>query len=156
MPDSTAPTQPWTPTIPDLTLSDGHRIRELPQGEWDRLALTDGPFQGQYLPHADSCKILVLESPAGEIVMHWPVTDAVHLDGLWARADYRQRPGLDRLFLGAMITMLQRIGVQYAYAVIHDEDRETSGKLAEAAGFLDKGRVYAGPIPVGKPLTEAS
>lgn len=146
---------PWTPTIPDLCLADGHVIRELPPDEWAKLAQTDGPFATVGLPWAESCKVLVLENPVGVIVKHWPVFDAVHIDGLWSRADYRQRAGLDRLFLGAMITMLQRIGVQYVYAVIHDDDIPTSGKLAEACGFTDRGRVYAGPVPTPRPTDPA-
>lgn len=153
MPEA-APVAPWTPTIPDLRLADGHVIRELPQAEWDKLAATDGPFAHVGLPHSDNCKVLVLEAPDGTVVKHWPVFDAVHIDGLWSRDDYRHRAQLDRLFLGAMITMLQRIGVEYAYAVIRDEDRLTSGALATACGFTDLGHVYGGPIPLGRPVDE--
>lgn len=148
MPESpAAATAPWTPAVPDLRLADGVVIRELPPNEWHRLAETEGPFAGKPFPASDGCRVLVMEAPTGEIVGHWPVFDAVHLDGLWKRPDYRNRAILDRLFLGALVTMLQTLGVQYAFAVIREEDRETSGQLAETCGFEAKGRLYGGPIP---------
>ena len=152
---SDALTTPWTPAIPDLRLADGLTIRELPPDEWGRLSQTEGPFSGMALPVSETCRILIVETPEGQIVAHWPAFDAVHLDGLWKHPDYRHRPALDKVLLGAMVTLLQLIGVRYAYAIIHNEDLQTSGRMAEACGFVDQGgRIYAGPIPGLDPRPE--
>lgn len=140
--------RPWAPILPEMApLEGGYAIRELPPDQWHRLSQVPGPFHGVDLPPSDSCRIVVVENQAGEIVMHWPVFDAIHLDGLWTREDVRHHSHLQRVFLGAIVWMLQQAGVRYAHAIIREDDVERIGPMAETMGLLPQGRAYAGVIP---------
>lgn len=106
--------------------------RVLPTEEWDRVR-DFGPFaQAGTLPDPLFAKIIVLETPDGEIVGCWEMTTLALLEGLYLREDWRgSHAAAKRLLLG-MLELLDRYQIKTALTVIQDPKVM---ELAKTAGF---------------------
>jgi hypothetical protein len=139
--------------LPPVTVDD-LVLRELPPDEWYLLRFAPGPLKGHPLPKSDEARILVAETPDKQIIGYWVAYLAVHMDPLWIEAEYRNRAHFLMALIGAMVTLLQQGGVQFAYAIIADGDQPQNGALAEKIGLSRlPGALYGGVLaePVGQP-----
>lgn len=104
-------------------------IRELPFEEWDKL---EGlPFVQNGLPDPSGTRLLVAETPDGQIVGTWALMSVVFLEGMWVHPDHRKTTVTGRLVQG-MKRFLHELGVYQSFTMTQtDEVRE----LAYKAGF---------------------
>jgi hypothetical protein len=114
----------------DVLNHTGCAVRLLPVEEWHRL---EGlPFAQNGLPDPNLARILVAETPEGEIVGIWAAMAAVHLDGLWVAPSYRRASWVAVKLLKAMKVLLIELGIVQSFTII--ESAEVLA-LATKAGF---------------------
>jgi hypothetical protein len=124
-------------------------VRELPVAEWPKLmALEHAAFKNEIDPN--ETKILVAETPSGEIVGYVVAYVCVHVEPLWVREDYRKKPGAVRRLWRGAAQMLQRSGITFAFATISIHDAPSNQALARQLGFTRLAAdLYALEIPPG-------
>jgi hypothetical protein len=71
----------------------------------------------------------------GRITAYWPVWKAVHAEPLWVAEGCRHNTAVIRGILQGVETALRAMGDPVAFAVIGQEDLDTSGVYAKRLGF---------------------
>ena len=123
-----------TDTSPETT------VRELSPDEFARLSRVT-PFDQLVLEIGEidwrHTKMVVAETPAGEIVAYWLLFDAVHVEPVWIHPQHRTRVGLIRRLWRAVYQALQGSGVEGAFAICAEDG--LSYQLAQRLGFRPMG-----------------
>lgn len=152
---SGSPTSPMStvpPLLPPVEV-DGYRIREWPMDDLGTLAtlLPNGPLYGRDLTHAQARVVVIEDATTDTVLAYWPVFGAIHIDCLYVDPSLRHHAKVQFAFLGALVTMLQSIGVGHVFAIIGAKQPENA-ELAIKMGLAPVlGRLYEGSIPPKEP-----
>lgn len=107
-------------------------VRPLPPEEWERLRAL--PLFSKYgLPDPRLTRVIVAETPEGQIVGTWAALTTVHLDGLWVDEAYRKANVAPKL-LRRMKAMLSELGIVHSFTMVDHGNPEVL-ILALKAGF---------------------
>lgn len=109
-------------------------IRELKPEEYPLLAKV-GLFEQTGLPSLEQSKVIVGITSDKQIAAYWIVFDAVHVEPLWIRDDYRKNPGVGRRLWTAVQKVLLECKVKMAFAMIADGDAAINLPQATRLGF---------------------
>lgn len=130
-------------------------IRELEPREYALLGKV-GMFEQMGLPDMAHAKavVAITKGPSPEIVAYWIIFDAVHVEPLWVKEEYRKAMGLGlgRRLWGVVQKILVDCGINLAFAIIADQDAAVNMPYATRLGFK---RIPGQPFFVEvKPLSE--
>lgn len=120
-----------TPTDPPIT-----RVFILPPEQIDRIREAGGPLaEAPDLSKFAQEAIVPVVEMDGKIVAYWPVWKAVHAEPLWVSTDHRRSTAIIRGILQGVETALAAFGEPVSFAIIGQDDLDTSGVYAKRLGF---------------------